>query len=306
MVPLALRGAAGCLLSLVACAAAVAAPVAIQAAAGGATGTQTVNGAQTGSKGTVRSGGQEHVEQLQQNNGGGSGALSSGGAMRATPSTEASAAARRAWGFYEQGNLEAAATAFKDAVRERHVRPWVHYAYGLTEYGLSDFHEAIHQWKQVRKAVPTFEPVYLDLADGYLRAGLRHKALKMLHTAAKRWPHDPQPFDAMGVAQVQMHKLDDAERSFKHALGAAPDDGLAYFNLGKVYELRYIKSRGYRLIMGRYIKPPRKKIKPGKDSYRLAAITAFKHYLKIGGPFASEAQNELIRLEYEGIIKQPR
>lgn len=247
---------------------------------------------------TPRPSDNQQVERLRQKHRGGSEAAGTG-AVRATPAAGASVAARQAWGFYQQGNLEAAAGAFARAVRSRHVQPWVRYAYGLTAYGLSRFNKAVQQWEQVRRAVPAFEPVYLDLADGYLRAGRRHKALKMLHVTAKRWPHDPQVFDAMGVAQVQMNKLDDAERSFKHALAAAPNDGLAYFNLGKVYELRYVRARGFRLVIG-------KDVKPTKDRYRLAAIAAFTRYLKIGGPFVPEAQDELVRLEYQGIKQQPR
>jgi len=217
--------------------------------------------------------------------------------QRVTPAADAPAEARRAWAFYQQGNLEAAATAFARAVADPGAHPWVYYAYGLTEYGLSQFGDAIAQWERVRAAVPEFEPVYFDLADGYMRAGDAQKALKVLRTAARRWATDPQVFNAMGVIQVRLGVLDDAARSFEQATKVAPDDGLGYFNLGKALELRYVRSKRYVSSTG---------ASTANDRDRRDAIAAFQRYVKIGGPFASSASQELLRLQYEGIAKQPR
>ncbi|HVA87864.1 MAG TPA: VWA domain-containing protein, partial [Candidatus Saccharimonadales bacterium] len=245
--------------------------------------------------------GPQHVEQLQQTERAGGTAATSGPtsseAARATPSEGASVEAQRAWAFYQKGDLEGAATAFARAAAEPDAHPWVHYAYGLTEYGLSQFGDAIAQWEQVRAAAPDFEPVYFDLADGYLRSNNPQEALKILRTAAGRWPRDPQVFDAVGVIQVGLGVLDDAVKSFDHATKVAPDEGLGYFNLGKALELRYVRSKRYVSSTGAWT---------ANDRDRRDAIAAFQRYVKIGGPFASSASQELLRLQYEGIAKQPR
>jgi hypothetical protein len=93
-----------------------------------------------------------------------------------------------------------------------------------------------------------------------------------------------------------MGVLDEAVSSFQHAVQAAPDDGLGYFNLGKAFELRYFKSRRYVTATGW----------TSNDSDRQQAITAYQKYLKIGGPFADSAGTELQRLEYLTKYSGPR
>src|SRR6185437_1379467 len=131
------------------------------------------------------------------------------------------------------------------AAADDSAHPWVHYAYGLTEYGLRKFPRAIAQWEQVRQSTPDFEPVYFDLADGYMQSGDRQHAVKILRQAQARWPKDAEVYNALGVIQVTMGVLDEAVKSFQQAVAVAPDSGLGYFNLGKALELRYFKSQRY-------------------------------------------------------------
>jgi tetratricopeptide (TPR) repeat protein len=191
------------------------------------------------------------------------------------------------WSHYQRGDLEGAAKAFAIAAADPAAHPWVHYAYGLTQYGLGQFSSAVAQWEQVRKSSPDFEPVYLDLADGYVRTGDKQRALKTLRLAEARWPKDPEIHNAVGVIQVTMGVLDEAVKSFQQAVDVAPDDGLGYFNLAKALELRYFNSRRY--VSGTWT---------ANESDREKAITAYQRYLKIGGPFADSATTELQRLQY--------
>jgi VWFA-related protein len=200
---------------------------------------------------------------------------------------DTSSEAVEAWSHYQRGDLEGAARAFAIAAADPAAHPWVHYAYGLTQYGLGQFARAVAEWEQVRKSSPDFEPVYLDLADGYVRAGDKQSAIKTLRLAGARWPKDPEIHNAVGVIQVTMGVLDEAVKSFQQAVEAAPDDGLGYFNLGKALELRYFKSRRY--VSGTWT---------ANESDREQAIAAYQKYLKIGGPFADSATTELQRLQY--------
>jgi len=232
--------------------------------------------------------GPQHVEQLQQ-------AVSrAAGSAAAAPTPALSGDTRKAWTAYQHGDLDAAAAGFQKALAQPDAQPWVHYAYGLTQYGLSHVDGAIDQWNEVRKVSPGFEPVYFDLAHAYLRTGNPQAALKILKAAARRWANDVQVYNAMGVIQVRLGVLDDAVQSFERATKAAPKDGVSYFNLGKVLELRYVRSRRYVSGTGGFT---------SNDRDRRAAIDAFKRYLKIGGPFASAAQQDLTRLEGQATDK---
>jgi VWFA-related protein len=241
----------------------------------------------------LRPEGLEHTEELRDAPIGASAASKS--ATLSPAGTSTSSEASEAWSHYQRGDLESAAKAFAIAAADPAAHPWVHYAYGLTQYGLGQFSSAVAQWEQVRQASPDFEPVYLDLADGYVRSGDRQRALKTLRLAGERWPKDAEIHNALGVIQVTMGVLDEAVKSFQQAVEAAPGDGLGYFNLGKAFELRYFKSRRY--VSGTWT---------ANESDRQKAITAYQEYLKIGGPFADSATAELQRLEYLMKYRGPR
>jgi tetratricopeptide (TPR) repeat protein len=201
----------------------------------------------------------------------------------------ADAAAKAGWDAYERGDVVAARTSLTTAAASNSVRPWVHYALGLSEYALKEFRESATEWEGVRQAVPEFEPVYFDLVDSYLQLKDHDQALRVLRAAQDRWPYDPDVFNALGVVQTSRGSLDEAVKSFQRAVAVAPNEGVGYFNLGHALELRYVRSR-------RYVQQLRSWVSNDRD--RSDAIENYRKYLSLGGPLEQSAQEGLTRLQW--------
>jgi Flp pilus assembly protein TadD len=110
-----------------------------------------------------------------------------------------------------------------------------------------------------------------------------------MRDATRRWPSDPEVFQALGVAQVWRNSLDDAIKSFEQTAALAPDEALSYFNLGKALELRYRSSR-------RYVQQLRSWV--ANEADRKNATVNYERYLSIGGAFENAAREGLARLEW--------
>jgi VWFA-related protein len=197
--------------------------------------------------------------------------------------------ASQGWDRYQKGDLEGAATLLQKATADSNVRPWVRYALGYADLGLRQFEQAAQEWERVRAAVPEFRPVYLDLADAYLQLGGVDRAIGVLRVAEASWPGDLDVLNAMGTLQVRRGALDDAIGTFKKAVQSQPDDGLAYFNLGRTYELRYFKTRRYSKELNRWL---------ANQSDVKDAVAAYEEYVKLGGPFVDQATRALQNLKW--------
>jgi VWFA-related protein len=208
-----------------------------------------------------------------------------------SPATAAGtdADATEGWAAYQRGNLESARGSLARAATRPAAPPWVFYALGQSQYALTQFADAAAAWERVRSTTPDFRAVYFDLVDAYLQIKDYDKATRVLRDGERRWPSDAELLNALGVVQVTRGALDDAVHSFELAAAAAPSDAVAYFNLGKVFELRYWKYR-------RFVSQTRQWIANGND--RNKAIDNYKRYLQIGGPLENAAREGLTRLEW--------
>jgi VWFA-related protein len=198
--------------------------------------------------------------------------------------------ARRGWDAYQRGDVETAVGPLTEAAARPEVRPWVLYALGLSQLALGRPREAVAAWERVRQAAPDFAPVYIDLADSYVQLSEITNALVVLRAAQKRWPADPEPHNAVGVIHVRRGALDDAIEAFSRAADAAPGEPLAYFNLGRAFELRFARGQ-------RYVSSQRRWTAPDED--RRKAAENYQHYLRLGGPYAGLASEALNRLEWQ-------
>ena len=206
------------------------------------------------------------------------------------PGTEpTSSAASQGWNRYQQGDLEGAAEWLGKAVSDPNARPWVHYALGYSELALRHPDKAAQAWETVRAAVPEFRAVYLDLADAYVQMENFGRAIDVLRSADARWPGDVDVLNATGAIQVHRGALNDAITMFKKATESNPDDALGYFNLGRTYELRYLKTRRYSQTEARWLSNP-------ADIKN--AIASYEQYLKTGGPYESQARESILRLQW--------
>jgi tetratricopeptide (TPR) repeat protein len=205
----------------------------------------------------------------------------------ASPARDAQAEATAGWDAYRHGDLTAAQKSLAAAAASPSARPWVHYALGQAAYALRDFAQAIASWERVRATTPEFEPVYFDLVDGYLQLHDPDKAIRVLRAGAERWPKDHEMFSALGVVQMSRGAIDDAVKSFQHAIALAPQDAIGYFNLAKSLEIRYGKSRRFVVQTRTWV---------SNESDRTSAIANYQRYLEFGGPFENSAREGLERL----------
>ena len=148
---------------------------------------------------------------------------------------------------------------------------------------------ARNETDRLRIAVPTFEPVYLDLAATHASLGDLTSALAVLRDAEARWPKDPEIHNAIGVVHFRRDAVDEAISAFTKATVVAPDDPLAHLNLGRAYELRFTRSRRYVTSQRRWI---------ANESDRIKAIEHYQAYIKIGGPFVNAATEGVQRLDW--------
>jgi import receptor subunit TOM70 len=205
--------------------------------------------------------------------------------------TGGNADAAAGWDAYQRGDLETAQTKLAAAAAEPGTHAWVRYALGQADYALGHFPDAATAWEHVRSQAPEFQPVYFDLVDAYLQQSKYHDAALVLLDAVKRWPNDPDVFNALGVVDINGGALNDAINAFDAATRAAPKDGIGYFNLGRALDARYMRARsrvvGSKLLRGAIIAN-------GHD--RDDAIKNYRRAIELGGPFVEAAQAALTRL----------
>ena len=198
--------------------------------------------------------------------------------------------ASRGWNRYQKGDLEGAAELLGAAVADPNARPWVRYAFGYSQLALRHLETAAQAWEKVRAAVPEFRAVYLDLADAYMQMENYGRAIDVLKAADARWSGDVDVLNAMGTIQVRRGALDDAIGTFRKATVAKPDDALAFFNLGRTYELRYFKRRRYSPTDARWLADPAD-IK--------SAVASYEQYVKLGGPYEAQARTAIHNLQWQ-------
>jgi tetratricopeptide (TPR) repeat protein len=159
----------------------------------------------------------------------------------------------------------------------------------MSQVGLGRLDEAIASWERVRKQVPDFEPVYMDLADTYAAKSNLTTALAIVREAEKRWPNSPDVYSAIGVIHVRRGALDEGIAALQKVTTLKPDDALAYLNLGRAYAIRYHSGRRYVTSIRRWVAP---------EGDRQKAIEALRQCVKLGGPYAKPASEALSVLEW--------
>lgn len=192
------------------------------------------------------------------------------------------------WERYQAGDVQGARDFLRVAAAGS-APPWVRYALGQAEYALSRPREAADAWEHVRRAAAEFEPVYFDLVDAYIQLRDDGAALTVLRDAERRWPKDPEVFNALGVVQVRRGAIDDAIGSFRQGTKVQPADATAYFNLAKAFEIRYQKRLRFSRLGQRWVADAND-LRAARDNYR--------QYLALGGPLEASARDALARLEW--------
>ena len=196
------------------------------------------------------------------------------------------------WSAFQRGDVESALGPLTRAAAQPNVRPWVLYVLGLSHAALNQPTEALAAWERVRTAAPEFTPVYLDLAATYGHVADLTNALAVLRAAEARWPDNADVLNGVGVILIRRGVLDDAIKAFEKAAASAPEDPVAYLNLGRAYEMRYVRGR-------RYIESQQRWVAPEGD--RKKAIQHFERYIALKGPYADQATEAIARLKWGGV-----
>jgi VWFA-related protein len=204
-------------------------------------------------------------------------------AQRLSPTT-ASDLAGQGWAAYQKGDVEHAAAYLAEASKSPDAHPWVRYALGLAHLALGHYSQAVASWEQVRRDVPEFEPVYFNLADGYLLQKDNDTALKVLRSAQERWPKDAEVWNATGVLEIRRGAIDAAIRSFTRATTVDPTDSLGFFNLAKAYQMRASQSQRFDSARQKWV---------GGESDTRRATENYTKYVQMGGPFVQQAKEAL-------------
>jgi VWFA-related protein len=207
--------------------------------------------------------------------------------MTAPP--EAAKLAHDGWQLYAQGQVEAAREKLAAAAAAAPNTAWIQYALGQSEFTLQHLDAAAAAFEKVRQRLPTYEPVYFDLADSYLQLHRLTDALAVAREASRRWPDDVETHLAVGCILVNRQAFDDAIDAFNRALSVAPDNGDAQFNLARTYHLnflRIIRSTSSNATATSML----------ADRSRERAIEAYRKYLTIGGAFEQQARDALAAL----------
>jgi VWFA-related protein len=197
------------------------------------------------------------------------------------------------WDAYALGDVAVAQAKLSAAVATGKAAPWVSYALGFASYALGQYDSAARSWDSVRASAPEFMPVYFDLADAYISLGRTTDALGILRDAARRWPVEPEPQNALGTILVKRGALDEALDVFSRITTAKPADSLGFFNLGRTYHLRYIRMQ-QNVAAARLPSPS-----AIGDDDRQKAIAAYKRYLVQGGPFEKQAREAISALDWK-------
>ena len=198
--------------------------------------------------------------------------------------------AERGWAAYEKGDVVTAAAHLTEAAKTPDARPWVHYALGLSEFAQQHYKDAAAAWERVLRDAPEFEAIYFNLADVYGLQRDESGAIKVLREAQRRWPADPEVYDALGVMQVKRGAIDAAIDSFDAATKTAPQEALGWFNLGRTLQMRWLKTQRYDRARERWI---------GPDDDRKRAAAAYQKCLDIGGPYDQQARQALAALAWK-------
>ena len=197
------------------------------------------------------------------------------------------------WQAYALGDVAVAREKLSAAVATGNAAPWVSYALGFADFALGQYEAAATAWIHVHTTVPEFMPVYFDLADAYISLGRGTDAIAILRDAARRWPTEPEPQNALATQLVKRGALDEAIDILKSITTAKPADSLGFFNLGRAYHLRYLRLQ-QNVASARL--PSKSAI--GEDD-RQHALAAYKHYLTLGGPFEKEAKDAIAALDWK-------
>ena len=112
----------------------------------------------------------------------------------------------------------------------------------------------------------------------------------MLRDAARRWPTTSTRTTPLAWSSSAAGACDDALDAFNKAASAAPGDPTAHFNLGRTYQLRYLRMLK---TVGQT-----QAARSVAERDRQRAVEAYKKCVAIDGPLAEKAGQAISDLSW--------
>ncbi|MCA9058633.1 MAG: tetratricopeptide repeat protein, partial [Planctomycetaceae bacterium] len=138
--------------------------------------------------------------------------------------------------YYEQGNYQAAATEFQQAVMSDPYNPDYLANLARTRYRMGDPAGAEQMYRQALTMSPAHQPSYHGLAELMVATGRGNEANGLLQTWASTQPYDPEAHVEMAWLQTEMGQSDAAMQSLQQALQINPQHSTALAQLGQYYQ----------------------------------------------------------------------
>jgi tetratricopeptide (TPR) repeat protein len=110
-----------------------------------------------------------------------------------------------------------------------------------------EWHDDVSLWSPVASAVPDDPRVLTNLASGYLRAGDRASAKKVLLRALAVAPDHLSALNNMAFIELEAGRRQEARKLYREVVALDPDNHLAWNNLGvlETQEMNHSAARDF-------------------------------------------------------------
>ena len=137
--------------------------------------------------------------------------------------------------LFEQGKMEEAAAAFKEAIELNPGLPEAHNNLGLARVALGRAAEAVECYREAIRLRPAFAQAHNNLGIALRQQGKIDEAVACCREAVRISPHMAEAHNNLGTARDEQGNYLEAIASLEQALRIRPDFAKAYNNLGIAY-----------------------------------------------------------------------
>jgi tetratricopeptide (TPR) repeat protein len=132
----------------------------------------------------------------------------------------------------KQGNLPAAAAAFREAIHLKGDDPRIHYDLGVALHGQGKLADAVAAYRRATDLKPDYAEAYSNLGAALWGLGQRSAAETAYRNAIAADPRYAVAYANLGDVLRHLNKLPEAEAVCRKAIELNPNFAEAYYNLG--------------------------------------------------------------------------
>ncbi|MCA9035194.1 MAG: tetratricopeptide repeat protein [Planctomycetaceae bacterium] len=138
--------------------------------------------------------------------------------------------------YYEQGNYQAAASEFQQALYNDPTNPDYMANLAKARWKMGDTAGAEQLYRQALTISPSHQPAYHGMAEMLASTGRGQEAVGLLQTWAATQPYVPESHVELAWLQREMGQQDAAAQSLQRALQVNPAHPTALAHLGQYYQ----------------------------------------------------------------------